>query len=63
MLIGSSEYCRGSCLITQCFIDIPFPSPVACERGGRDEDYDNYPRMMGIISKTFAASGHDFGIQ
>ncbi|KAL1869089.1 hypothetical protein VTK73DRAFT_3367 [Phialemonium thermophilum] len=43
-------------------VDIDWEYPVAPERSGRPEDFDNYPRWLSNLRSAFSASGHNFGL-
>ncbi|KAF2000816.1 glycoside hydrolase family 18 protein, partial [Amniculicola lignicola CBS 123094] len=42
-------------------VDIDWEYPVAPERGGRPDDYRNYPIFLANLNRAFASAGKDWG--
>jgi chitinase len=43
-------------------VDIDWEYPGADDRGGSLPDVTNYPRMLGILQRTFKAGGKHYGL-
>jgi GH18 family chitinase len=43
-------------------VDVDWEYPVAEERSGRPEDYDNYPVFLRNLKNAFQAAGKSWGV-
>ncbi|KAH8804438.1 glycoside hydrolase superfamily [Xylogone sp. PMI_703] len=43
-------------------VDIDWEYPVAPERSGKPEDFDNYPTLLAKIKSAFASAGRNWGL-